>query len=293
MVKEGRDDIAPLFTTERITPDIADELISVYEQQPRITGSRKQIGFDQISYRSTRFDNVPRRMNIPTPMGYALLCKEVSAAWLNAELSRVESNPSSSIKPQRHADGRVFQLGEYEVEDSGRVVVMGGEDSFAESEQTIRVSAGKKYLVEADIASFFPSIYTHALSWALVGVSEAKRLRNERDVWFNRIDIKQRGLKRNETLGLPIGPATSNILGEAVLYPVDQQLRDMGFEFVRHIDDYKCYCNRLEDAERFIRELDFLLQNYLLSLNAKKIDIRELPLPVNPGWVVDLRHRIT
>ena len=34
---------------------------------------------------------------------------------------------------------------------------------------------GKKYCVTADISSCFPSIYTHAIPWALIGKNKAKK----------------------------------------------------------------------------------------------------------------------
>ena len=38
---------------------------------------------------------------------------------------------------------------------------------------------GAKYLVHADVSNCFPSIYTHALSWVLVGKDVAKQ--NQKD----------------------------------------------------------------------------------------------------------------
>lgn len=38
-----------------------------------------------------------------------------------------------------------------------------------------KLSIGKKYVVKSDITSCYPSIYSHSISWALLGKDEAKK----------------------------------------------------------------------------------------------------------------------
>ena len=44
---------------------------------------------------------------------------------------------------------------------------------------------GKRFVVKADISTFFPSIYTHSIPWALVGKAVAKQNRSK-SKWFNK-----------------------------------------------------------------------------------------------------------
>ena len=291
MVKEHRDETPALFSSESFDADAADALVIAFNSLPK-KHERRGSGFDQVEYRTTRFNNVSRRMNIPTPIGYACLAQQLRDSWNESELNRICENPSSRIRPEQHEDGRAFRTGEYEDQFSGRVVVMGGDDAVTEAESLIAASMGKFYFVEADISSCFPSIYTHSLPWALVGIAEAKRRKHDSSAWFNLLDKHQRMLKRNETLGVPVGPASSNIACEVVLYPVDQAMRDRGYVFTRHIDDYRAYTETREQAEAFIRDLDRELSVYLLSINAKKLKIESLPRPLVAEWVLDLRARL-
>ena len=288
MVKEHRDETPSLFSSESFSTDAGDVLVGLSQ------GVRKGGGFDQIEYRTTRFNNIARRMSIPTPMGYARLARQLRDSWGEPSLHRICDNPSSRIRPEQHEDGRAFRSSEYEDRISGRVVIMGKDDAITEAEHLIAASMGKFYFVEADISSCFPSIYTHALPWALVGIEQAKKHKGARHkaIWFNQIDERQRMLKRNETLGVPVGPATSNIACEVVLYPVDQAMRDKGYIFSRHIDDYRAYTRTREEAEAFLRDLERELSVYLLTLNAKKINIEALPRPLVSQWVLDLRSRL-
>lgn len=293
MVKEHRDETPALFSTEQFEPVHADELVTVFNALPK-KHDRRGGGFDQIEYRTTRFNNVARRMNIPTPMAYSRLCQQFRDSWTEPQLNRICTNTSSRIRPEQHEDGRLLKSDEYEDRFSGRVVVMGKEDPVSEAEATIGDSMGMFYFVEADISSCFPSIYTHAISSALVGLDHAKahKGRAHAGLWFNQIDERQRMLKRNETLGVPVGPATSNLACEIVLYPVDEALRAKGYVFTRYIDDYRAFCETREKAEAFVRDLERELAVYLLSLNAKKVKIESLPRPFVSPWVLDLRSRL-
>ena len=180
-------------------------------------------------------------------------------------------------------------MGEYA--NLERVSVMGS-DQFSELRSQLKISTGNFYRAEADISSFFPSIYTHSIPWALVGLNEAKTNSRKYNLWYNKLDKTQRDLKRGETQGIPIGPATSHIVSEIILYKIDETLCKEGYQFTRYIDDYKCYCETRERAENFILVLEQELRKYLLNLNISKVLIEELPLGFQDQWIIDLRNSL-
>ncbi len=282
MVKESLDEIPPVFSTEDFMPDMADKIIN--QCKPCKKG-----GYDQIEFRATRFNNVTRLMHIPHPLPYARLCKCISENW--DDLKHICENAESQIKPARHDDDRLVILGEYEQLEAGRVVVMEKEKFPDSIMRELKLSTGNRYRVNADISSCFPSIYTHSIPWALVGHEKAKSNFSEK-IWYNKLDKLQRYLKRNETQGIPIGPATSNIISELILFKVDEVLRDKGYRFIRFIDDYKCYCATREKAEEFTLDLEQELRKYLLNINVKKVLFEELPLSHRVAWVIDLANHL-
>ena len=85
------------------------------------------------------------------------------------------------------------------------------------------------------------------------GLTEAKK--NTKNRWYNDFDYAIRQTKRNETQGIAIGPATSSIISEILLDSIDKALCDAGFDFIRYVDDYTCYCETEEKAQEFIRTL--------------------------------------
>ncbi|MBQ9876430.1 MAG: RNA-directed DNA polymerase, partial [Campylobacter sp.] len=143
---------------------------------------------------------------------------------------------------------------------------------------------GKKYKIKADISNFFPSIYTHAICWALVGKEQAKIDRNnKKQLYYNKIDSSLQWLNYNETHGILIGPHTSNLISEIILVTIDDELKKK-YEFIRNIDDYTCYTETKEKAEQFLIDLSKNLKDFGLSLNHKKTEIIELPISYDEEW---------
>ncbi len=279
MVKNRRDDLPPVFTTEALTMAIADDLIS------NLATHRRGEGFDQVTYRANRFDNTIRRMDIPHPLPYARFCKCIHVNW--AQFAYVYQSTTSQIKPKRH-DGRLVVMNNY---DNGRIIIMDNEGFSAGVRRHLSLTTGQRYVARADIANCFPSIYSHAIPWALVGFAHAKSHRGNGE-WFNQIDSHQRQMKRGETLGVPIGPATSNIMTDAILCRVDEMLLQQGYRFIRFIDDYHCFTESKDRAESFLRDLELELDKYLLKLNRKKVGIHELPIPNRDDWIQNLEFAI-
>ncbi len=283
--KKYPDDLPfPAFSTENFTPDIADEMLANYARKRQ--GKEKVNGYDQIEYRATRFNLVTRLFHIPHPSPYARLCKCLSENW--DKLSHICKNSNSREKLGKYDKGRRI-MGKYE--NLEQISVM-NYSKLSDARHKLKISTGKFYRVNADITSFYPSIYTHSIPWAVKGRDKAK-VNSDPQLWYNELDEAQRDVKRAETQGIPIGPATSHIISEFILSKVDEVLDNDCYVFVRYIDDYECYCETREEAEDFILKLEQELRNYLLSLNPKKVMVEELPLPYQDQWVTVLRNNLS
>jgi hypothetical protein len=69
------------------------------------------------------------------------------------------------------------------------------------------------------------------------------------------------------------------------LSQIDKELISKKYNYIRFIDDYYCYCESKEQAERFIQDLTQQLDNYKLSLNSKKTYISTMPKLFYENWV--------
>lgn len=152
----------------------------------------------------------------------------------------------------------------------------------------LNAKIGAKYIVSADISTCFPSIYSHALPWAIIGKDEAKKEKNENDQWYNQLDALTRMQTNNETHGILIGPHASNLISEIILTKVDSGL--MNWNYIRNIDDYTCYVESYEKGQEFIVNLTKELHKYGLQLNSKKTTIQSLPSSSIPYWVNKLNR---
>jgi hypothetical protein len=262
------EELPPIFSASRFTKEVAVELNA---QTPR--GG----GYDQVEYRLTRFNNISRPLSLPHPLAHAKVCLSIYDNWSHIEY--ITSNPNSIIKPQSHSDGRI--------------IIMDYDTTVSKTTRNLSQSFGMRYKVHTDISNFFPSIYSHAIPWALVGFDEAKEKKppKYKHEWFNKIDEMLRLSRRGETQGVAIGPATSNVFSEIILARIDERLSKK-YEFTRYIDDYTCYCESEDLAQEFIRQLSEELSAYKLLLNIKKTEVVKLPDAISPDWVTELGTRI-
>jgi len=264
--RKACEELPPVFSASRFTKEAALELDQL---------DVRKDGYDQVEYRLTRFNSVSRHLSLPHPLAHAKLCLAIEAHW--EKIKYIAENPSSGIKPQAHTDGRL--------------IVMDYEPTVAKSIRILGQSFGKRFKVHTDISNFFPSIYSHAIPWALVGFDKAKGSRDNAE-WFNQLDKALRCTRRGETQGIAIGPGTSNVVSEIILARIDETLRGEGFEFVRYIDDYTCHCTSEEQAQDFIRKLSVELSRYKLLLNIRKTAVKKLPEPLSASWVTELAANI-
>ena len=168
-------------------------------------------------------------------------------------------------------------------------------DGFREA-QIIRGS-GYSFVLRADFARFFPTIYTHSLEWAIRGKDESKanlRLpRNQRTShWGAEVDQAIQCMQDGQTQGVPIGPDTSWIVAELLCCAIDSKMQDLFSESLvgaRMVDDYVLYFSSREKAERAHSVLIAAAAEYGVALNELKTSIESLTQSVQKSWVYDLR----
>lgn len=285
---------------EKIPPFLTSEtfLNFVKTANPKVLENNDK-GY--IQYENIRNINIPRLLAIPEPMAYRNQCKCLSENWdkLIAHFEKYTSHHQykiSRIHIRKIKDSKIiFVMGEYDepyeleiIDEKKHLFEMSHKDFVEDDYPEPELLIGKQYLVKADISNCFHSIYTHAISWALVGKPYSKT--HKTGNWFNGIDLFTRNLKSQETHGILIGPHTSNLISEIVLVVIDDELIKKGYQFIRNIDDYTCFAETNEMAEKFLIDLASALKNFNLSLNHKKTEVLKLPLASTENWVRKLNN---
>ena len=235
---------------------------------------------EYITFRVMRNINIPRLMGIPNPFQYQRLCSELRDRW-----DKLRAHFHAQTDGQSYRVSRIHVRKEY---NEKRIFEMNYKnwrvDGNPELDLLMHDKGTSRFIVQADISTCFPSIYTHSIPWALVGKEEAKKTVHDNDAWYNRIDRACSNMRNGETHGLLIGPHSSNLLSEIILTVVDKKLYDMGYRYFRNIDDYDCYVNSHDEAQRFLRDLEETLREFDLPLNHKKTKVIELPVGIEKNW---------
>ena len=221
-----------------------------------------------------RAGSLRRPLAIPNPIAHRQLTELVCAEWvaISAHISR------SALSLSRPVDFR-----------AGRALVTRTPVGDLPLHR-IRGRAGRRYVVQADISQFYPSIYTHSVPWATMGKALAKITRA--GGLGNDLDVALRRAQDGQTVGIPIGPDTSLVVAEIVLAERDEALVTAvgALSGYRYYDDYELQFATLADAEAALSALQETLDDFHLVLNPAKTRIRELPEPIERPWVGPLRR---
>lgn len=262
--------------SEKLPPVFTAEGFYQYSLSLKQPFSKKDHGF--VFFDSMRDINIPRSLGIPNPMAYQRLCMCLKENW-----DSLKEHFRAQTSGNNHKISRIHIRKQA---NTDMLFKMNYKNWKTDDSPVPDLLIGKRYMVSADISTCFPSMYTHSLCWALVGKEYSKNHREE-SLWFNAIDHRCMELKSGETHGFLIGPHASNLLSEIILTVVDHNL-SRTWEYIRNIDDYTCYVETYEDAQRFLTDLAAQLRQFDLPLNHKKTKIEELPVASTKHWVRQL-----
>ena len=226
-----------------------------------------------------RVGQLRRPLSVPHPAIFFALCSEITSGWRS--LSEVMGRSTLSVsKPTLTVS-----------DDADRAIsTVNGPSHYPKLRAQHRRNA--RYLVKADVQRCYASIYTHAIAWAVEGKTQAKEDRSWKRIG-NRLDSHSRKMQDNQSLGIPIGPDTSQILAELVLSAVDlefQQTMNSPIQGFRAIDDYELAFASHSDAETALARLQSALLKYELQLNETKTRIVRLPDALEDSWPQRLKN---
>jgi hypothetical protein len=214
-----------------------------------------------------------RMISIPNPFHQAVLTDEVVNSWPDLQKFCAQSPiaiTTPTVSSKRAVDPE-YELGDLPGFRAQR-------------------SIGARYLLKADLARYYPSIYTHSIPWALHGKVAARADKNYKLVG-NRLDLWLRETQDKQTGGIPIGPDTSFIVGEIIATAIDLQLKERipGLRGARTADDYYLYFPTISEAEGALATLHDVARRFELEMNDPKTEIVALPEALEPAWKSDLR----
>jgi hypothetical protein len=257
------DQIPPCFSTKSLSKAFED--ISFYNH---ITST---FGVTQIKAYPVEIsvykENILRRtLSFPNILAYIKLLGELQKSF------DIYKNLISS----ENSESKAIMLTTLDYPSNYRNSIMNRNIKFS----------GNKYKLSIDIANCYPSIYSHSITWALLGKEKAKAMYINHQLQDNvykkadKIDKINTKLKGSETNGLITGPYSSRIISEIILGAIDKILTSKGYEFSRYVDDYNFYFTSKYDCEKSLSDIACILSEFNLKINESKIKIEKYPFDI-------------
>jgi hypothetical protein len=233
-------------------------------------------------YSRCAFHSIPRLqhhrrlLGVPNPLHQLKLVVVIESHWTSLENHMKQS--ALSMTRMQYSPG--LSRGLERVNDF---------DAF-DSERVIRSSASR-FLLKADLSRFYHTLYTHSIPWALHTKAVAKARQFDKTLYGNVIDEAVRNTRDKQTLGIPVGPVTSDLISELLGTSLDVELANLrpGLKGLRYVDDYYLYFATRSEAEAALADLHSVANHFAVEINPLKTRISELPEPIQPGWKSELR----
>ena len=224
-------------------------------------------------YSVARVGHNRRPICIPNPIAQYFLADCISKNWGTIRKKLSTSKLSVSVPKLGAEIGRAISI--TPIKELNEIKLL----------QSVR----HRYCLTTDISQFFPSIYTHAISWAVEGkdIAKKKSNRNNKNLLGPQLDELCRYTQSNQTIGIPIGPDTSHILAELVGSAIDLEIKNaigrwpQGF---RHVDDFSLYFDTENDALRALTAISNALATYELKINIQKTKILPVEESQSDSW---------
>lgn len=138
---------------------------------------------------------------------------------------------------------------------------------FSEYRSRCEELAGKhKYVLTTDISDFYNRVYLHRIQNAIESCRDGNAGKDIENLLLT--------FNNKTSQGIPVGPAASIVLSEAVLIDVDQYLERSGKRHVRYVDDIRIFGDSPHELDVLLQGLTmYLHKTHRLGLVADKTKI--------------------
>ena len=265
-------ELPPSFYTELFssfaTTKTGREVLDAYKPPENYT--------DCVAYELARSGGDRRKLEIPHPATYTTLAGLV-ARNMSRLLRKSGMSPFAKSRP-------VYS-------DNKERALQGSVKPTNLTRERALIRSGARYLLKADVSGFYPSLYTHAVGWAVNAQLRQRENWHNKRLLGHKLDQALMNLQGKISQGIPIGPDVSFLLAEIVLAQVDRALQVSPQRAFRWYDDYEFACDTLEEAEGIKARLGELLRTFRIRLNPHKTKIVALPTPTEGEWHGQLLER--
>lgn len=136
-------------------------------------------------------------------------------------------------------------------------------------EKSLDLSKEFNFVLQADITDFYSQIYLHRLQNSIELSPVLKEVSKTIENFL--MDLNNKVSK-----GIPVGPAASIIMAEALLIDIDQFVENKGFKYTRYVDDFRFFSDTKEELIMLEHDLtQYLYHNHRLTLEGSKTKLTD------------------
>lgn len=264
-------ELPPCFGTSSLADCASDAIAAAYAAGQSFSIPLKYSGYKSESTR--------RKFAVPNPCHY---CIAVDAIVKNEpQISAIIKKSKYSLTAPVEKKAKPYQA------------YAKRSECIADTKEEIEVQyQDNRYEIRLDISSFFDSIYTHSIPWAIHTFEVAKKKRNDNKLLGNQLDKCMRAMNYNQTNGILVGNAVSRIVSEIILCTIDEAIQKKfpDISCRRFVDDYYIYTRNSVQIQEIISFIRINLAQYELSFNENKIQINESPFLYGKPWVEQIKQ---
>jgi hypothetical protein len=126
------------------------------------------------------------------------------------------------------------------------------------------------HVLVTDITDFYNQIYLHRLNNAIESANAALK------PFAAEIENFLLTLNSKSSQGVPVGPAASIVMAEAVFVDIDVFLQSQGLLHTRYVDDIRLFANSPRELLKVLERLTlYLYENHRLTVSSEKTELMD------------------
>jgi hypothetical protein len=226
-----------------------------------------------------KFGRARRRFSIINPVNHFKVSELISNEWKEIR-DFLKTSKISEFKP-------IFD--------------MGGERTFFQidfeliEKRTVDLLSKYRSCLKTDISRYYHTIYTHSIPWALHTKAYCKAnytLPAFKTKLGDRLDKAIRDCQGRQTIGIPVGPDTSRVIGEIIGVGIEReiakQLELADQRSIRYVDDIHIGFDERDSVDGLLGIITKAFSHFELDINIEKTTVLGVGETITPEWTTPL-----
>jgi hypothetical protein len=233
------------------------------------------------SYSIPRFGRARRRLSIINPINHFKVSKLMADEWREIR-NFLRQSKVSEFKP-------IFDL-------YGARPFFGLDFGTIER-RLVEILSVYRSSLKTDISRYYHTIYTHSIPWALYGKAYCKTnlyTQAFKRTLGDRLDVAVRQCQQSQTMGVPVGPETSRVIGEIIGVGIEQllegTLKNFAERAFRYVDDINIGFDERDSVDVILSAIMRAFAHFELDINIDKTSILGVGETLSPEWLSPLRQ---